>query len=128
MRIATPYDPAWSFAPVPADRVAKLPAPVRELLDRFARELVAAEVAAGGEAIAPVWRLVHDTQDGTTWVIVGDVRVSFPSLIYASREWDRWKYRSPQRGWAALASLLRERPGAAAATPGGGIEAEALLS
>ncbi len=109
MRVATPYDPAWSFDAVPVGRVAKLPAPVCALLDRFARELVAVEVAAGGEAIPPVWRLVRDTQDRSTWVIVGDVRVSFSSLVYTSREWERWKYRSPQRGWAVLADLLRDR-------------------
>src|SRR5579862_177781 len=109
MRIAKSYDPAWSFEPVPAARVAKLPPPVRALLDRFARELVAAEVAAGGEAIPPVWRLVRDAQDRSAWIIVGDVRVAFASLVYASREWEQWKYRSPQRGWAVLADLLRDR-------------------
>jgi hypothetical protein len=113
MRIAKPYDPAWSFGPVPAARVAKLPPDVLRLLDRFARELVAAEVAAGGEPIAPVWQLVRDAPDRSTWVIVGDVRAALASVIFASPEWDRWKYRSPQRGWAVLADLLRERPTAA---------------
>jgi hypothetical protein len=112
MRIAKAYDPTWSFEAVPTERVAKLPPDVVRLLDRFTRELVAAEVRAGGEPIAPVWRLVRDAKDRSTWVIVGDVRASFVVLVSTSAEWERWKYRSPQRGWAVLADLFRARPAA----------------
>ena len=108
MRIAKAYNPSWAFEPVPAARVSRLPPGVLRLLDHFARELVAAEVAAGGEPVPSVWRLVRDAQDGSTWVIVGDTRASLASLVFNSREWERWKYRSPQRGWAVLADLLRE--------------------